>query len=465
MENSSYEMLVEEFRRKIAPYKQAVSDEFVKREQGLKPPVVVSGLPADLAEIAERLVALQKQNGSFARRDMLASDFAAVQALASKYSLSNKQAVAMLVENDRYMSPETVEVENICNLIEDIFVVYTTHYENIGAFPVNALSKKSRDYLANKKINIGLTDKLKILIAEYIPEFSNMNIVDKSYKAVPRYRFDYNDKVARAVAKDLVATYGDEKGLVDSIFSSRNEVDLNKLLSMIGERGISFDDFASKYGVKYTKCYEMDSVPTVLQMIMHYYRSMATFRGITRNDPYLRQKIDTVEKHTSNYSLGSYLELFGIQHDSLDNGQGVTGAELKLRESLLSDALSLVYKDGVISAGFLKKHPDLYEECLNLSARKGYDSVDSYLASLNFSRVKQYDKKASGHVITLTERDLKHYGIWPSFAGAEIENVVERYGMKLADVEHNRALYNKLVALKEDCTKHKNKKPVTQFGE
>lgn len=467
MEEKTFEVLSEEFRKKIAPYKQGVADEFLKRKDGHKKAEVVDGLSPKHAIVATKLVDIQNKNGYFARRDLQPEEFAVIQALAQKHGISNKQAVSLLITNDRYMAPETVEIENLCNLIEDVFSVYSNHYDSIGAFPVNALSQESRDYLANKKIKLGLSDKLKIVLQEYLPEFSEIKIVDKSYKAVPRYRFKYNDAVARDLAVGLKAAYADEKNLVDRIFLTENKQDLDQLLAIIGERGISFEEFASKNAVRYTRCYSLQSVPAVLKMIESYYKSNGTYRGITTKDPYLRQKIDTTEKHTGCFSLRSFLDTFGIQNDVGDNGQMVTIQELKTREALLVEALGEIYKGGVIQEGFLKKYPDLYEECLNLATRKGFKKVDEYLAELNFERIKHHDKQASDHTIVLTECDLFKYGFLRLGQEISFEELVERYGLRILDVENARMTYEKLVGQKQDSSRinlKKSPKPV-QYGE
>ena len=453
MAEKTHEELQAEFISKIAPYKQGVAQEFLRRKNGYKEPVVVDGLSDEMRKIAERMIALQTEKGYFSRQDMLPADFTKIQTTAKKHGITNKQAVGLFIENDRYMSPETIEIENICNLIEDIFSVYGMHYESIGAFPVNALSEQSRAYLRNKKVPLGLTEKLKIVFAEYLPELSSIKIVDKSYRAVPRYRFEYNDEIARAMALELKTLYADENGFIDALFLERNKKDLKRVLDILYERGITFEQFASKNGLNYTRCYRLDSEPAVLQMIESYKITHGTYQGITTNDPYLRQKIDTVEKHTSNFSLAGFLSAHGIDNDAFDNGQMLTPTELLIRESSFFTKLAELYPDGVIQEGFLKDQPKLYEDGLRLASRKGFKSLDEFLRTAGFSRRKVYDKPESMPTIVLTERDMQHYGLLYGTDVVSLDASISRYNIQVVDVENARVYYQKLVAERQDSSR------------
>ena len=458
MAEKSFEELQAEFIAKIAPYKQGVAQEFLRRKNGYQEPMVVEGLAGEMKAIAERMIALQNEKGYFSKQDMLPSDFTKVQTTAKKYGITNKQAVGLFIQNDRYMSPETVEIENLCNLIEDIFSVYGMHYEKLGAFPVNALNEQSRAYLRNKKIPLGLTDKFKLVLSEYLPELAAIKVVDKSYRAVPRYRFEYNDEIARQMALELKEIYADENGLIDSLFLEKNKTYLKRVLDILSERGISFEQFASKNGLNYTRCYRLESEPAVLHMIENYRITHGTYQGITTKDPYLRQKIDTVEKHTTKFSLAGFLSAHGIENDAFDNGQMITQTELDSREALFFTKMIELYPDMVVGAGFLKQQGKLYEEGLRLASRRGCKSLDEYLHAAGFSRQKTYDKPLSMPTIVLTERDLSNYGFVYGTDVAALADIVEKYGLQVVDVENAKTFYQKLVAERQDSSRLESKK-------
>ena len=454
MAEKTYEELRAEFAQKITPFKQSVAEEFLRRKNGYHEPTVVEGLSDEDKAFAQKLLAVQAKKGFFARQDLSQSDFFKIQATAKKYGISNKQAVARFITSDRYMSPETVETENLCNLIEDIFSVYGLHYGSIGAFPVNALSESSRAYLRNKKVALGLSDKLKIVLEEYLPELSQIKVVDKSYRAVPRpKKLKFNDAEVRAIAIELKNLYADENGNIDSIFSEKNKADLKKLLSALSERGISFEQFVTKNGLNYTRCYEVDSVPAVLRMIESYYTMFGTYQGITANDPFLRQKIDTVEKQEGIFNLSDFLLKYGIENDVFDNCQMINENELKLREKQALAKIEKLYPQGVIEEGFSKKNGELYEELLRIAKRRGFSSLDDYLASVNCSRIKNHDKRASSETIVLTEHDMFHYGLLRFGENPNFEEAIKQYRIKLADVERFRVYYQNLVAGKKETKK------------
>ena len=455
MEQKTLEELKADFAAKISAYKDSVMQEFQKRNEGYKEPEVVEGLSDDYVKTAERFIELQKLNGSFSKKDLSESDFIKITTIAKKFGISNKEAVAHFITNDRYMSPEAIETENLCNLIEDIFEVYNEHYETLGAFPINALSQSSRDYMSNKKIALGLKDKLQVVLEEYIPELAGMEIALKSYKAVPRYRFDYNDQIARQVAKELKETFADENGYVDSLFAEKNSEDLTKLLKMLSERKISFEQFASKNGIKYTRCYSLSSVPATIFMVENYEIKNGTFRGITNNDPYLRLKIDVAEKHDGTYDLRALVEKSSsAKNDVFDNGQKMTKSDIIGRETSLIYILNQICPDGIVDSEVFKTHPKLYNECLNLAARRGCASIDEYLAGHKFVRKKLQVPRTREKVIILTERDLDYYGFTKGEKSV-VEQNIRDFNIVHAPVENNRAVYENLVANHQDSSRYK----------
>ena len=161
MENKSIEQLRSEFIDKISRYKSLVERELIeKREE--KKPEIVQGLSDINADSARYMLDLQLRNGSFSRKDLRDIDLYRIQTVAKKFKISNKQAISHFISNDNYLSPETIEVNNIISLIKETLEVYNNLYPKFGYFPINALSQKSRDYLTNKKIfNLGLFEKFK----------------------------------------------------------------------------------------------------------------------------------------------------------------------------------------------------------------------------------------------------------------------------------------------------------------
>ena len=452
MEKKSLEELRQAFAKKITPYKEGVFLEFQKREKGYGEPEIVSGLSKSDEETAKRLVELQKEKGFFARKDMVPEDFYKLQAIAKKYGLTIKEAVSKLITNDKYLSPSEVEVQNICNLMTDIFEVYEKHYKTLGKFPVNALSQASRDYLSNKKIPLGLAEKLRVVFEEYLPEHSGLTIVDKSYVAVPRYRHEWNEEIEKQMLEDLAAKCADKNGNIDKVFSPANAEHLKNILEVLKERKIAFEDFSAKGGLTYTKCLSLDAVPAVLQMIGYYKQQHGTYQGITRNDPYLRSKIDFVEDKERTFKLGEFLDKYDVDNDVLDNHQAKQSYEIFSRLVKMEERLIELFPDGVIPSNFSTEYAKEYSDALTLSQRMGYESITEFLGAHGFSRNKGGQGRTYPKKIVLSERDLAHYGFF-DMKLAEDENLVDKFGIEVLPVEGNLAIYRDLIARCQDSVK------------
>ena len=455
MKNKSVEELKIEFIDKISKYKSLVESEMLK-EFGEKKLAIVEGLSEVNADSARYMLDLQLRKGSFSRKDLRDIDLYRIQTVAKKFKISNKQAISHFISNDNYLSPETVEVNNIISLIKEILEVYNNIYSKFGYFPINALSQKSRDYLTNKKIfNLGLLEKFKCFLCVYIPEISEINVIEKSYVAVPQKPKNIlSEDNKRHIIFDIEWRFL-KAGKIDDLFKPENRRYLDSLLKLLAEQNITFEEFASQNGLDYTRCYKVNTAESVFAMINHYYRIHNSYRGISRLDPYIRQKIDTYEEQSNLHNLNDLLKSFGIKNgDNFNNCQELPNHIIKERDKIIDSVLIDLYPDKIIEEGFSIKQPFIYEEICRLSKRLGFESVDDYFDKKGYKRgVSSNRKKVSKNQIVLTERDLREYDI----INAEKEDyskLVDEFGVSLLDVEKNRATYEYLIGECQDSSRN-----------
>lgn len=439
-EKMSLDALKQLFAEKIAPYKEGVLNEFAKRKAGYKPAEMVEGLTESEQEIAKKLIELQNEKGFFGRKDMLASDFYKVQNVAVKYGITIKEAVGKLIKNERYLSPGEVEIQNLCNLITDVRGVYEKHYDALGKFPVNALSKDSRSYLANKKIPIGLADKLRVLFDEYMPEFSELTVVDRSYIAVPRKKYEFNEVIEQQMAEEIRAKFTDENGNISKIFLDFNADYLKRVLAILKENNITFEEFAVKHDLHFEKCMSLEPVPAVIQMIEAYKKTYGTCQGITKNDPYLRSKIDFIEDVQRVYNLSDILDEHGVKNDVQQNYQEQTAYDIFGKMVNLEARLLEMFPNGIIPTNFSTDYAQEYAEVLDLSKRVGYKSPTEFLAAYGFVREKGAKGRMFAHKLILSEKDLFKYGFFDLEFDSEQE-LVSKFNIEILPVVGNLATY------------------------
>ena len=221
---------------------------------------------------------------------------------------------------------------------------------------------------------------------------------------------------------------------------------------------MTFEDFASQNGLEYTRCYKLNTAESVLAMINHYYRIHNSYRGISRRDPYIRQKIDTYEEQANLHNLNDLLKSFGINNgDSFNNCQELPNHVIKEREKTIDTILTDLYPDKIIEEGFSTKQPFVYEEICRLVKRLGFENVDDFFDKKGYKRgVYQNRRKTSNNQIILTDRDLIEYNI----IRPENENyseIVDEFGISVLGVENNRATYEYLIGdCQDSMKKYKN---------
>ena len=117
MEEKSLEQLKQDFIDKIAPYKQGVADEFLKRKNGYGEPEAVEGLQDAYLQAALRMIEIQKRQGYFAKKDLLPADFTKIQTTAKKFGETIDYTFSAdkhhLEELERY-DIESVLIRSLC---------------------------------------------------------------------------------------------------------------------------------------------------------------------------------------------------------------------------------------------------------------------------------------------------------------------------------------------------------------
>lgn len=451
--NTTQQNNEELFKSNMSRFVDAVKEEQLKREKGYSDPRVSSSAPLELQEGLQALVDIQLSKGSFTRKDIPKDLNYKIMTFASKRKISFKEAISLLIENDRYMSPEEIDVQNIADLIVDIRETYKACEKKYGGLPINALSEQSRNYLSNKKIKLNLKDKLKIMIDLYCPELSDVKIIERSNLFSQDKYFVRDDQLLQNIAGEIREKFTNKHGSVDALFDPENEQYLTDLLTVLHENRISFDEFIKQVaGLEYTECYSLESFKALKKMIETYHMMTGTYRGITTNDPYLRTKIDMVQEQHSTFDLGSLLQMYGIvNNDVMTNHQQLSPTEIHEKEQELLNRLCVVYPEKVIDKGFSVVYPGLYDSALELSKRYSYPSVDAYLNDRGFKRVNDYMRASTKKDMTLSEFDLFNYGfLYPSITEQEIIDMIQTYNLEILPVELNRAAYARLISQKRD---------------
>ena len=185
-------------------------------------------------------------------------------------------------------------------------------------------------------------------------------------------------------------------------------------------------------------------------MVKSYKRKVGTFRGITRNDPYLRSKIDLVEEKEKIFKLGELLDHHDIDNDVVDNHQAMDSRDVFLRIVKIGEKLQDMFPDGVVPSNFSTAYPKEYAEVLFISQRLGCESPTVFLEANGFVRNKGGEGRTYSGKMSLSERDLFYYG----FIEDELtDEVVKKYDIEPISVENNIALYRDLIGRRQDSSK------------
>lgn len=450
----SGEALEKKFLDFLITHSRLVKNEQIKRAMGYKEPEVLVQEEGEYQEIAKRLVEIQNQQGFYTRKNLSDEDYSKLKVLAKKKGMGLKEVVGLLISNDRYLSPEEVDVQNLADLAENVRKVADECSEKFGGIPLNALSQKSRDYLSNKKIKIFLSDKLKLFIQIYCPELKDIPVIERSNLFSQDKYFKFDEEKIQALAEEIKSKFADENGKIDAIFGEENEDYFTELLGVLRKNRLTFEEFMKDWtDLSYTRVYSLDTIPAVKQMVQSYFSKRRTFRGITSHDPYLRDKIDVVEKYVGRFGIGELLEMWGLDNDTVVNDRQITFAEISKREENLVNSLSILYPEKIIDNGITKVYPEIYDKALSLSKRFNFKKVDDYFKKLGFTRINDYEREKNKGKIMLSERDLFFYNfIGESFTEDMLREIIECYGVTLLEPETNKMNYRKLVAQKKDST-------------
>ena len=246
-----------------------------------------------------------------------------------------------------------------------------------------------------------------------------------------------------------------ERGKIDKCFEESNKAEFLKHCKILSKANISLGEFLDRYtGLTYSKCYEIQVVPAIRQMIKSHKARTGTTRNITNTDPYLRHKIEVAEKVTGKYSMVELIDELDIDGDNAGDGRArLTDNEIELRKNILVRKLKSLYPTGKIDKDFIKQHPDLYEELKLVSNRKGYESMDDFLKAEGFFR-ERFHERVIDSVFYLSEGDLRFY----NFNGVSPECLTE-WGLKELEPSEYIGVYNKLIALGNDHMQFRNENP------
>ncbi len=410
---------------------------------------VNSSCPEKLRELAGRLVEIQNKNGEYQRNQISKSDIERIKYYSKQNNLSFENVINLAVANNRYISKNAIEARGVAGFITEIQSVYDKYYEKLGVFPINAMNAEVKRACRNFKTDVSLKDKVEAIVDVFFPEMKGVDIVDRDSRVVERQTINLTSQEII----DLIAYFNSKAidGKIDACFKEENQKEFLEKTSILEKANKSVSDFLSTYtNLTYSKCYSVQPVPAVVQMLKSYMNRYGTTRQITTQDPYLRHKIEVVQKITGKYSMLDLINFLHINGDNTREGRStLSESEITSRSKALLFKLELFYPDKHIEEDFIKLHPEEYEELKLISSRCGFKTMDDYLNSNGFTRAASHTRRAED-VFYISEQDFNYY----KFYAMDSHNYKALELTELNPVDYI-GVYNKLIALGLDSSQFK----------
>ncbi len=365
--------------------------------------------PEKLRDVAERLVKLQNSVGEYQRSQISKEDVEKIKYFSKSLKLGFYEVVNLAVSNSRYVSKDALEARGIVGYIFEIQSVYDKVYKKHGVFPINEMNATVKRACRNFKTDVSIKDKIEAIVEVFLPALKGMEIVEFDHQISPQSKYHLSEtEVANLI--DFFKFHAKD-GKIDSCFEIENKKEFMEVCKVLAKANMSVSEFLKKWtDLTYSRCYSVDIVPAIKQMVGAYRTKHGTTQKITDYDPYLRSKIESAERVVGKYTIKDLLNYLKVQHDNSGDGRlELSPDELKVRESFLIKKLQLMYPDGVISKSFIELNPLLYEELKLLANRLGNGNINNYLDRFGIKRTS-FHKQESENVFYLSERDITFYG-------------------------------------------------------
>ena len=426
-----------EHLREIIP---EISEQLEWLKKGAVKASVNPNCPAKLLEVAKHLVELQNEHGEYQRNQISKEDIERIKYFSKTEHLSFDHVIKTAVDDSRYLSKTAIEARGVVGFITEIQSVYDKYYEKLGVFPINAMNAEVKRACRNFKTDVSLQDKVEAIIEVFFPEMAGIKIVDRD----PRVGERKDVELTSQEIAELI-TYFNSKavdGKINACFEQENQKEFLEKCKILEKANMSVFEFLSTYtNLTCAKCYAVQPVPAVVQMIKAYMQQYGTTRNITTQDPYLRHKIEVVQKITGKYSM---LDLINFLHINGDNGRDgraqLIESEVKTRSKVLLAKLNTYYPSKHIDEDFIKNYPEDYEELKFISRRVGFKTMDEYLNSNGFDRAISHTRKID-NVFYISDHDYDYYKFFSMTPGKYAE--LELTELNPADYI---GVYNKLIA-------------------
>lgn len=396
--------------------------------------------PEKLRELASRLVEIQNASGEYQRNQISKEDVEKIKYYSKQNKIGFNDVISLAVNNSRYLSKEAIEARGVAGFITEIQSVYDKYYEQYGVFPINAMNAEVKRACRNFKTDVSIKDKVESIIEVFLPELNGINIVEKDLSVIPKEKGGLTSEEIL----DLIHYFKSRArhGKIDACFEQEYQEEFLQKCKILDKANMSVFEFLTTYtNLSYSKCYSVQPVPAVVQMLKSYMKRYGTTRNITTQDPYLRHKIEVVQKITGKYSM---LDLINFLHVKGDNtGEGrvqLSETEIISRSGALLRKLQAFYPNSQIDADFIKHHPEEYEELKLISSRSGFRTMDEYLNHHGFTRAVSHTRKAD-NVFFISEDDFEYYNFYSmnpdSYKELEVTDLNPRDYI---------GVYNKLIA-------------------
>lgn len=440
---------IEAYKTHLVEISEAVLEEFDSIGKARPEPTVMPGLDKLREEVAVGLIDIQKRNGVVSWSEISPLHKGRIQELQKKYKIPREQVIKRLA-NVRYLSYAQVEIQNYASVLEDIDNVYQKYAKQSGVFPLNALSKRTSEILKGYRVGVSFPNKVKLILQVFRPEMADIKIVQYDYTQTIKPAYYLSPEEFEGLAQEILQKFADKDRNIDKIFAPESEAYLKNLITVLKLNHITFDEFARKHNLEYSRCYIVPSVTAAKQMYSSYHSRYGTYRGLQDKDGYVCKKLDMVKLIEKRYTLRELLEYWGWESDNAISSPTLSETDLLELERLLARRIHEIYPTRRIGKGFNESHRPEYEKARMIASRKGYLDVDLYLASLGFTREKS-ERKTFKDKFCLSERDLFYYGfITSDMTPEQIENVLNAFEISFANVEDYVGFYRRLSYYKRD---------------
>ena len=418
-------------------------------------PKVAEGVEEEYVGLAEKLVEIQKETGSIFPKNLTDAELVRLKRLAKKNNISTKEAVAMLVENENYISKDVADTNGLVRVFDDIKNIAETSGKEINAIPVSLLSEGSRAFLVNKRFNLPLKNIVEEFIKIYLPEYQHIRVSSSEIRPKITGNKKHHLNNLQDFEEILAKEFADKSGNIDSIFKPENKDILKQLIFALNNSNVTFDNYMNMTGMTYTKIYRLEPLVAIRHMLKQYFNKYKTFKDITTNDPFLRKKIDVAEEVSNIHSLNELLEHLGLPTVAGESLKKTSAYKIDTREAKLIDVLIEEFPDKFIPEKTYKTHEKLSDEIVYMAKRRGFDYADDYLKSIGFVRNSKQQIKLAEAKFLMTEEDLLHYNFIEKENIKQFDKIIEKFNGELATVENNYSTYSMLLFGEKYQTKHK----------